>query len=77
MQRKSDKPRDYYNIKVLLGNSGYLVAADNETYIWAVLDYLEMMPNDYTIFDWLRDTEQNYPEDLRGEDDARFSYHDN
>ena len=64
-----NKPREYYNIKMLLGNKGYIDAAENDTYIWSVLDYLDMMPNDYTIFDWLKDTEQNYPEDLQGEDE--------
>ena len=63
------KPREFYNVKVLLGNHGYLDKADDDAYIWSILDYLDLMPNDYTIFDWLRDTEENYPETLRGEED--------
>lgn len=59
------KPREYYNIVALLKSHGYLDAANNDTYIWSVLDYLDSMnDNTYTIFDWLRDTERNYPEDL-------------
>ena len=65
----NSKPREFYNVKVLLGNHGYLDKANDDVYIWSILDYLDLMPNDYTIFDWLRATEENYPETLRGEED--------
>jgi hypothetical protein len=32
----------------------------------AALDYIDMQDVSYTIFDWLKDTEQNYPDQLKG-----------
>ena len=61
------KPREYYNIVALLKKEGYARAANNDLYVWSIVDYLNAMPRDYTIFDWLKDTEQNYPNELKGE----------
>lgn len=58
--------RLFYNLKELLRIKGYKVP---DAYIWSVADYIENCPVSYTIFDWLRDTEANYPEDLKGEDE--------
>ena len=58
------KPRLYYDVQELLRRRGYTAAADNDNYIWSVLDYLDLQDNDYTIFQWLDDTIMNYPEDL-------------
>ena|GEM_PF-3816789 len=56
--------RDFYNLRALLKQRGYNVSDD---YIWSVIDYLDLCPDTYTIFDWLEDTEKNYPDTLKGE----------
>lgn len=38
--------------------------SEQTSYIFAVLDYLNNMGDEYTLDDWFRDTKQNYPEDL-------------
>ena len=58
--------RMYYMLKELLMENGYTKTANDPTYLKAVLEYLDTMcPPDYTLKDWLRDTEWNYPEDLK------------
>ena len=54
--------RWYFTIKEFLRKSGYeLVDMD----IYNIIDYLEMCSPDYTMYDWLKDTLMNYPENLR------------
>lgn len=55
--------REYWTIKKVLEKEG-LKLAENCT-IWSIIDYLDMV-NDYepsyTVFDWIKDTKENYPE---------------
>lgn len=62
----NDKPREYYDLQELLKREGYTEVAEEDNYIWSVLDYLSYMDNNYTIFEWLEDTKKNYPGDLEG-----------
>lgn len=59
-------PREYYDLQALLRREGYKEVAEDDNYIWCVLDYLSCQDNKYTIFDWLKDTKENYPDDLSG-----------
>lgn len=54
--------RDFYNLKELLIMRGFHVSDD---YIAAAVEYIDMQPESYTIFQWLKDTMMNYPEELR------------
>lgn len=61
-----ENTREYYDLQALLKKEGYKEVADDDNYIGNVIDYLSTQDTDYTIFDWLKDTKENYPEDLLG-----------
>jgi hypothetical protein len=58
--------REYYDLQALLRKEGYTDVADDDTYLENVLCYLDVCEETYTIFDWLNDTKENYPNDLQG-----------
>lgn len=65
------KDREFYTIRAVLVNAGYTKVTDE--YIFAVQDLLQFQPADYTVFDWFKDTKENYPHEIapfkEGEDD--------
>lgn len=61
----NSKVREVHTLSALLKQRGYDKTSKDVYYIQAALDYIDLQPVEYTIFDWLRDTEQNYPEDLK------------
>ena len=60
----NSKVREVNTLSALLKQRGYKATAENVAYLKDVLYYIDLQPVEYTIFDWLRDTEQNYPEEL-------------
>lgn len=71
MDYKDGKDREFYTLKAMLIRAGYTKVTDE--YIFAVQDWLKFADVDYTMFDWLKDTQENYPHELNqfkeGEDD--------
>ncbi len=55
------KSRTFYNLKELLEMKGYYQPLSHED-IEAAAEYIDMQDEDYTIFQWLKDTEENYPQ---------------
>ena len=54
--------RWYFMIQAFLKREGWELV---DLTIYSIIDYLEMCDVDYTLYDWLRDTRMNYPENLR------------
>lgn len=63
-KEKDMKSRTFYNLKELLKREDYYQNLTDED-IEAAADYIEMQGEDYTIFQWLEDTGQNYPQWLQ------------
>lgn len=55
-----NKDREYFTIKKALEKEGLKLS--QEVTIGDIMEYLEMAEDDYTIFDWIKDTKMNYPE---------------
>lgn len=54
------KSREYWTIKKILADRGLELV---DMTIWDIIDYLEMVDDpEYTIFQWIQDTLDNYPE---------------
>ena len=49
-----------------LKKKGFDISAEStQNYAEAVAEYLDYSPEEYSLEDWFKDTEMNYPEDLR------------
>lgn len=58
--------RAYLTIQKILEREGWELV---DMSIWDVLEYLNMCDPDYTIYDWIIDTRNNYPESLKRRDE--------
>lgn len=55
--------REYWTIKKILDDRGLELA---DMTIWDIIEYLDMVDDpEYTIFQWIQDTLENYPETFK------------
>ena len=56
--------RLFHTLRKLLLSKGYVSTANDTNLVWSFVDSIMLAPENYTVFDWLEDTEENYPECL-------------